>query len=248
MARFGRVLRRAETGLRVTEARRSRILEEVGQDLEDAYRVYRARGLGEEVAARRAETLLGLSERTVAELGRVHASPYARLLDRFSTRGAHRLERAVLAGTAMLAVVLGGRGIVLAGGPRLDSPAVWLVLVVAAAVAGLVAADRLADLRGATAPAASSFGVLVALAASAVLVAALGAVFELWRLSVMEPGERTAVAVATVAGGAAEMLALGVIVALLALLAGFHLRSRRGAAARQRARIPGLDHPSTEED
>lgn len=244
MGRFGHVLRRAELGLRVPRTRRARILEEVGHDLEDAYRAYRARGLEEAEAALRAERLLGLSEAAVSELERLHATPYARLLNRFSTRGAHRFERGLLTVLAALAVVVGGGGIVASGGPRADSIVVWVLLALLAVTAALLVADRLADLRGAVPPASSSFGVLIALAVCAVVVATLGAVWELWGLAGAGAGAeaagRTTVMVAAAVGGAAEVLALGVIVALVGFLAGFHLRSRRRAAVRRRSRIPGL--------
>lgn len=241
MDRFSRVLRRAESGLRLPEAHRTRILAEVGQDLEDAYRAYRAAGLGEEEAARRAERLVGLSEPAVSELGRLHATGYARLLDRFSTRGAHRVERGLLAGLTGLAVVLGVAGIAASGGPAGgSSPVVWVLVMLLAGVLALALADRLADLRGAAHPVESPFGVLATLAAIAVGVGLLGALLELWRLGGGETDGRTVVAIAAAIGGAAERLASGLIVALVALLTGFHLRSRRRAAARRRARIPGL--------
>ena len=240
MDRFNQVLRRAESGLRLPEAHRTRILAEVGQDLEDAYRAYRVAGLGEEEAARRAERLVGLSEPALSELGRLHATGYARLLDRFSTRGAHRVERGLLAGLTGLAVGLGAAGIVASGGPAEGSPVVWVLLVLLAGVLALALADRLSDLRGAAPPAQSPFGVLATLAAIAVGVGLLGALLELSQLGGGETDGRTVVAIAAAVGGAAERLASGLIVALVALLTGFHLRSRRKAAARRRARIPGL--------
>jgi hypothetical protein len=246
MGRFGRVLQRAESELRVPGARRARVLEEVAQDLDDAYRAYRARGMGEEEAVRRAERLLGLSEPAVAELERVHGTWYGRVVRRFSLRGAHRFERAVLVGLTLLAMGLVTGGLVASGGPGAGALPVGSLLAVFAAMMVLLAGDWLADLRGAL-PGASPFVPMVALAAAALATGGLGALREMWRLAAWEVGGRSAtpaVAVAVAIGRGAEVLALAVVVALFGLVAGFHLRSRRRAAEWRR---PAMRHGESAE-
>jgi len=104
---FGRVLRKAEAGLRVPEPQRSRMLLEMAADLDDLYHEYRGRGLGEEEARERAVRLLGASPQVLAELGRQHGSRVAGLLDRLAGAGGPRLERMLLVLTAGLAVAGG---------------------------------------------------------------------------------------------------------------------------------------------
>lgn len=238
MSAFDHVLRRAEAELGVPEPRRSRILLEMASDLEDLYGTYRERGLGEEEARERAVRLLGASPEVLAELRREHGSRMAGLLDRLAGGRAHRLESALLALATGVAVAGGAYGVAASGVVADPSPWTWLVLVLAGLGAWTVAGRILAlyvrserlgprpveELRAVLGLAAacltgSGLGALVALAslADAIEHGSVAPALLWWRLS-----------------GAAGLLALGLVLALL--LAGGWLLLRKRARAVEEAR------------
>lgn len=107
MRSFGRAVRKAEPALRLPVDRRTRVLLEVRQDLEDLYAAYCARGVAPWEARRRALEMLGLGDEAAASLTALHAPWWASLLDRFSALGSAGGERMLLGGLAGLAVVIG---------------------------------------------------------------------------------------------------------------------------------------------
>lgn len=140
MGRFSRALRRAERRLEGPEPERSEALVEMAGDLEDLYRAFRERGLGEEEARRRAVRWLAPSAEALDALGAVHVPGVERFLRRLggSTRG--RLELAALTAASLLAAAVGVYAGLRTGVLRAPSPSLWLV----AGLAGLGAGTSLA--------------------------------------------------------------------------------------------------------
>jgi len=72
------------------------VLLEVAADLTDMYRHYLDAGLSEDEARSKAMEAFVISDDALAELVRVHTTPFRRLLDRLSTQALSRSERVVL--------------------------------------------------------------------------------------------------------------------------------------------------------
>lgn len=107
MTSFDAALRRLAEEFDLPEPIRSRALLELRSDLEDMAAVLESRGVEPEEAGRRALEALLPTGATVAEWRAVHRPLYQRLVDRFSVRGRHRLERLLLAVLAAIYVVGG---------------------------------------------------------------------------------------------------------------------------------------------
>ncbi len=112
MKRFVRVLKEIDRKLDLPEQERSRILLEIGSDLEDMYELYREEGLGEEDAMRRAEEMFDVSDEALEELARIHRSVFEQLLNRLSEQAQSRWEKVMLVVTLLLIVLFSGRQIV----------------------------------------------------------------------------------------------------------------------------------------
>lgn len=137
MTRFGPVLRRVEEELDLPEPARSRILGEMASDLEDLYAAYRARGLGEAEAARRARALLAASPEAIDELRSLHESVGVRLLRRFTRPGGRRLGPRLVTLLVLAVVLAGGSSLLGAGLLRSPSPSAGVVALVGALGAGV---------------------------------------------------------------------------------------------------------------
>lgn len=129
MSVFEAELRGVAQSLDLPQPMRSRILLELRADLEDLAAALSAEGVPEAEARRRAVEALVPSPEALGELRRLHRPLYQRLVDRFSERGRHRLERLLIAGFTGVLVWLGW-GLARAG-DLFDDPSPWLVPVVA---------------------------------------------------------------------------------------------------------------------
>lgn len=243
MTRFAAVLQRVEARLAVPQPARSRIIEEMAADLEDLYAAYRARGLDEAEALRRAETALGPSPEAVEALVLVHRPVWERLLARFSNRGRNRVERGLLTALGLAGVVLGTGALARQGILNDASPFVWPVIVLAAAafaVAGAVFFRLFVkqDHRGGTLKA--GLLPLLVLAVGTVLTAAFGFLWEIFSLA--QDAERAGAAPLDLLlprlRRASEVLALGLTSGLAVVLGWFHLRQRALTIERAEADLP----------
>jgi hypothetical protein len=128
-------LRRISSELAVPEPLKSRILLEMAADLESLYDHYRARGLDEDEAARRAEERLLASPEALRHLVGVHTTLYERLLSRAVGRlrwGFDLLLFAVgVVPMLALAVLVIAAQLHTVGG----TPLIWPLLLLAAGVA-----------------------------------------------------------------------------------------------------------------
>lgn len=240
MADFAHVLRRAEGRLRVPEPQRSRILLEIAQDLEDAYRGYLARGCSEEEARRRAEAVFAASDEALDALGELHRPALQRVLDRLSDADGHAAERTILTGLAVFALAVGIYGLAAAGLARPMSPFAWPLLVLVAVAAwacGRIAA-RLHLPVGAQ-PRRIRLDILPGLAGGSLTLGLLGFLLESWQLAAsIEAGGPGGVAVAApFLRRAAAQLTLSLILSLAIFFAWFHLRRRALEIERVRAAV-----------
>lgn len=134
MRGFAEEIRRVAEHLDLPQPVRSRILLELAADLEDLTTVLRDQGVAEDEARRQALEALLPSPAALAELRSLHRPLYQRLVDRFSERARHRLERLLL--TVMAGVVLGMGSEALSRVHLFSSPSlfVWPLLTLAVLV------------------------------------------------------------------------------------------------------------------
>jgi hypothetical protein len=248
VSRFGHVLRRAEGRLEAPEPERSRILLEMARDLEDLYSVYRARGLSEEESARRAESLLGASPEAISALGGIHATGFQRLAARLAPGGGHRAEELLLLVLALGSAAAALGALVAAG--VLRSPGVfhWILLALGVAVVATAVGQSIQRPRPGL-PAASPLPLPV-LALVALGVSAFGAGIELQSMAAAAgaAGVWDLSSVIVSVGRAAELLALAMALALVALTGWFRVARRRRETESWRAEVaPLLNGPSREE-
>jgi hypothetical protein len=93
---FSALLASVRDQLNLPEPARSRILLEIADDLEELYRHHRSDGVTDFEARRRVEDAMQLSSQVLAEIVKVHSSPYQRFLDNLSSRARSRWERGAL--------------------------------------------------------------------------------------------------------------------------------------------------------
>lgn len=237
MTRFAHVLLKAEHTLRAPEPQRTRVLQELAQDLDDLFGELRAGGLTEAEAVRRAESLLAPSPAAIDSLGRVHAPLYVRLAERYSPGSAHVVERALLSIIVVLALLFATWGLVSTSAFASPSPALWLLqlLVAAAAWHGgavvLQASGSVGALCGSEAT-TSHMTALLWLATLACVIGVTGAAFELWQMAAVAQSADAGVAeLIAYVGRAAEVLTFALTLMLTTLVVWFaaYRRVRRSA-------------------
>jgi hypothetical protein len=132
----------AETGSRLTvpEPARSRILLELAADMEDLFETYVGRGQSEAQAREAVLEHFDLSDESLRELVRVHATPLRGMLNGLSTQAGSVWERVVLGVVVVGVALLLGRSLFQGGLFASASVVIWGVLaagVVAVALAGI---------------------------------------------------------------------------------------------------------------
>ncbi len=135
MKRFAAVLRNIDEVLDIPQPSRSRVILEISADMQDLYEHYTGQGLSDEQALKRTVEEFDLSADAIAAIAGVHASPFRRFLDRFSTRTRSALESTALTLT-MIPVVLIGFRLATSGGMSEDS-GIWMWPLLAGTIAAL---------------------------------------------------------------------------------------------------------------
>lgn len=115
MSSWTEILLPLSARLPLPQPARSRVLLEVAADLEDVFQHYRAAGLSDEEARRKAVDTFELSDTALTELVQVHISPIRKLLDRLSVRSLSLWERVLLALVALTTLFVSGRLLVAQG-------------------------------------------------------------------------------------------------------------------------------------
>ena len=111
MKRFCRVLKEIHRKLDLPQPYKSRILLEIGSDLEDMYQLYRGEGYNEQEAQQLAEEKFDISDAALNELARIHQSAFSRLLSRLSEQAQSRWEKVMLVTILLLIALFAGRQI-----------------------------------------------------------------------------------------------------------------------------------------
>jgi hypothetical protein len=133
MSKFSGLLREISERLDLPQPDKSHILLEIASDLDDMYRFFLEKGLGEEEAARRAEERLDLSDAALEELVEIHESGMRKLLGRISEQARTRWERVLLAMAVIVVAAYSGRRILSAELYEQASRFVWPILLFALA-------------------------------------------------------------------------------------------------------------------
>lgn len=223
--RFAARLKEAATGLEATLRVRRRVVSELAADLEDLYGAYRAEGLPGPEARRRAERVLAPSPEVLAALSRMHRPIWVRLGDRFGEVGRHRLEWALL-----VALTIGFCGVSVAGLLRAQmtpAPVPFAAAILLVAFVSLLYAlgIGLAQYLGRWPRSAGSRvdgRLLVAAATSVLVLAGLGSLVGLWRISAVIEAN-PALEMASVLRWVREASGLGALGLLVALADGLAL-------------------------
>jgi hypothetical protein len=108
MKLFIPVLKRLNERLDIPQPAKSRILLEIGSDLQELYAYHRAHGLSDDQAYRAARETLDLSEAALKELERLHLSGIRLWMDRLSRQMLSRWERILLILIMAIIVLSGG--------------------------------------------------------------------------------------------------------------------------------------------
>lgn len=137
MRGFQAELRAVAEQLDLPQPVRSRILLELAADLEDLTAALLARGESEDEARRRALELLLPSGDAVEALRGVHRPLYQRLVDRFSERTRHRLERLLLAVVSVSVLGIGIGALTRVHLFTSPSPFLWPLLALAGLIVGV---------------------------------------------------------------------------------------------------------------
>jgi len=130
---FEQELRRIADALDLPQPVRSRVLVELAADLEDLRATLVSEGMDDEEARQHALTTLLPTEETLEELRGVHRPLYQRLVDRFSEGTRHRVERLLLTGVSVVALVGPSRVLLSLDPSTSPSAFVWPLLGLAAA-------------------------------------------------------------------------------------------------------------------
>lgn len=151
MSRFAPALRRAARELDLPRTVRSAILSELAADLEAVFEHHRARGLGVEEAARRAEEQILGSAEVIRRLGRLHQGSWRGWSEGIGAHLSGGVDLILLA-LGVLPVLLVAAGVAfgaISTGPA--SPLVWPLCAIGTLMAGAIPAELIHLLRGAPA-------------------------------------------------------------------------------------------------
>ncbi len=189
--RFAASLREVAAGADLAPSARLEVLEEVASDLDALYEELIAQGVPTVVARRRAEALLSPSAEALRALGTVHRPLPWRLAASLTGSG-RRVERALLALSALFVLAVSLFAFARAGLLRDPSPFLWPLLGLAAGGALLTLAHALRLwLGGSPRPALVRRRLrgLLLLPCASCLIAALGVSLELWRAAGLIMGD-----------------------------------------------------------
>ncbi len=178
MHRFGPALRKVAAELDLPRRARTALLLELAADLEDVYEHYRAEGLGEAEAARRAEATVLASPEVIRRLGRLHVNPWQGWAEGVSAtlRGGFDVVLLVVGVLPVLTVAIGVSIWVLAEHP---SPLTGSVLLVGAVLVAVSAKGAVSLLRGRS-PERAELPTILVVAAMALALGLFAPIVGVW--------------------------------------------------------------------
>lgn len=248
---FSSLLASVREQLNLPEPTRSRILLEIAADLEDLYRHHRNDGMTDFDARRRVEEAMQLSSQVLAEIVKVHASPYQRFLDSLGSRARSRWERgALLALSLVVSLVVLSAAV---SGPVFVQAGLFLWPVLACFVGAVVLGIRRSyalflsgsvDARRAR----DKLGLLLVLAAVQPALGLAGAWFSLVPVSwtILETGTWPGYAVLGWMIGASALMLISIAGAILVAIAWLILVGRAAAIEEAAVNTMGAVSPLTE--
>lgn len=136
MSRFAGVLRRVSDGLDLPQPTKSRILLEMGADLEDAYLHFRSQGLDETKAVGRAEEAFVVSDEALKHLARIHQSG-GQLADRLLSQVGSLWAKILLILWVLAVLAIASRVARVERFFEFVSPFIWPILGLALAAFGV---------------------------------------------------------------------------------------------------------------
>lgn len=142
MNRFAPLLRKLHDRIDLPQPTRSRIILELAADMEDTYRAYLERGIGEAEAAEKTAEKYDFSDEALRELIAVHETFFRRLLYRVSGQAQSAWERTLLIFALLTVAALAGHAYAASDFLKGASIFLWPVLGLSAA-AGLLAFRKL---------------------------------------------------------------------------------------------------------
>lgn len=222
MQRFGPALRRVAAELDLPRRARTALLLELAADLEDVYEHYRAAGLSEAEAARRAERMVLASPEVIRRLGRLHVNPWHGWAEEVSATLRGRLDVLLLALGVLpvLAVAIGVSVWVLAEHP---SPLTTSMLLVGAVLASVSAKGAAPLLRGRS-PERAALPEILVVAAIALALGLFAPVAGVWRAAAaLRDGAPEQVLFFTVVARDGAILLAGLLLGVVGLLVWFVL-------------------------
>jgi len=134
MNRFATLLQTTSDRLDLPQPAKSRILLEMSADLEDLYSAYREQGLDEASAEARSREHFEASEDAIAELVRIHRTPFQRWMDSLSLQAQTLWERLTLVAILIFILLFAGTEMITAEFFRNASIFVWPVIGVSLGV------------------------------------------------------------------------------------------------------------------
>ena len=131
MKELADVLTEISGRLDVPQPARSRVILEIAADIRAMEAQFVADGVEPQEARRAALERCDLSDGAIADLVRVHATPYRRFLDRLSVPARTRWERGLLGLTSAVTLLIAGRMVVDVALLRSGGVVAWLAALVA---------------------------------------------------------------------------------------------------------------------
>ena len=229
MKRFAAVLKHVSDRLEIPQPTKSRILLEMGADLEDAYRHHLARGLGEEEAVRRAEEAFAVSDEALRHLARIHLEG-GPLADRLISQIGSLWAKILLVLWVLAVLLIASRVATTERFFELVSPFVWPILGLAVGAFGVSLWKLFELLRRSPDFRRLRFGLdfLLFAAGASLALSACGFFYHL-RWWAFQTYQNAPEAFFSIAGywmlAVSSMMVLGLLTAILAGLAWFLLAS-----------------------
>ena len=136
MSRFSSLLNDVNNRLDLPQQAKARIILEIASDLEDAYDIYRERGLSEAEATQAAQEKFILDDSTIAELSSIHQPFLKKWMDNLAGGVESRWERVVLILTLLTIAALSGHA--LSKISFFESSSIFVWPVIGVSIAGIV--------------------------------------------------------------------------------------------------------------
>ena len=224
-------LRRISGELGLPEPARSRVILEMAADLEAMYEHFRARGLGEEEAARRAEDRVLASPDALRQLVLVHTTGYQRWLSGVAGRLRWGVDLLLFVLGVAPFLAIAALPVAAPAGRAWDDPALWGMVAAGAAIAGLAswkAHQLVVQRERSTVRLHRGLASLLFLGAMAPLLGAIGFLASLRGLvrMGMGAGGPAGVAAAEAIARGGTLLCLGILLGIAAGLVWFVLANR----------------------